>query len=398
MERRGFIKKISVGTAAYYVAANPLLEVIDRNSDLSYHTIEKIFIKKVEINYPRFVGKNAIRGNHGWGYYETVCELVTNQGARGWNVPLWNKALAETREYVIGKKVSDLFSPSVGLIDSMAAYWDIALHDLAGNILNKPVYELMGAKIPKPSLCYSGMIYFDDLTSFYNKPAGVDIILKECQFDYDLGYRQFKLKIGRGNKWMTKTAGIKRDIEVTKLVANAFPDSDILVDANDGYSVEEFESYLKGIEGTKLFWIEEPFQESMEDYTKLKTILSEMGIETLLADGEANPDHMLLRELHKKKLIDVHLTDIQGLGYTGWRKMLPVLEKLNVYGSPHAWGTQIKTNAVAHLAVAPGNVVTIEGLTNISGDVELGDYKLECGKLIPSSSPGFGMKLLVKDY
>ena len=84
----------------------------------------------------------------------------------------------------------------------------------------------MGAIQPETTLCYSGMIYFDDLTPFYNKPAGVDIILKECQFDYDLGYRQFKLKIGRGN------------------------------------------------------------------------------------------------------LIDVHLTDIQDMGFTGWRKLMPELKKL----------------------------------------------------------------------
>lgn len=400
MLRRNFLKTFSAGAATSFLSVNPLFACVVENTELSYHTIEKVLIKNIEVSYPRHVGKNARCGNnHGVRNNVTVCELITNQGARGWGVPTWGESNIERKDYVIGKKVSDLFSPEIGLIDPLAAYSDIALHDLAGNILNKPVYELMGAKKPETTFCYSGMIYFDDLTSYYNKAAGLDIILNECQFDYDLGFRQFKLKIGRGNKCMTKSAGIQRDIDVTKLVANAFPDCDILVDGNDGFTMDEFVLYLKGIEGTNLFWIEEPFQEEIEDYKKLNSMLNDLGISALLADGEANPNHEILNELIEKKLLNVHLADIQALniGYTGWRKLLPELKDKDVFGSPHAWGTQIKTNAIAHLAGAIGNIVTIEGVTNISDDVDLGNYKLENGKLIPSSSPGFGMKLLIKD-
>lgn len=378
--------------------SNPLFSAsLDWNSsdrELETHIIEKLTVRKVRINYPRYVGKNAIRGNHGWGYDETVCELTTNKGATGWGVVLWGHSEKEVAAYVEGKKVSDLFAPGVGLTDSKAAFCDVALHDLAGKILNKPVYKLMGADKPEIVPCYSGMIYFDDLTPFYNKALGTDIILKECQFDYDLGYRQFKLKIGRGNKWMPKEAGIRRDIEVTKLVAAAFPDCDILVDGNDGYPVDEFERYLKGIEGINLFWIEEPFRETIEDYKKLKLILEDRGISTLLADGEAGPDQVFLRHLEEQKLIDVHLTDIQDLGFTGWRKIMPELKKMDILASPHAWGAQLKTNAVAHLAGAYGNTVTIEGVTCVSDDIDFGTYHLDDGKLIPSDAPGFGMEIL----
>ena len=397
MKRRNFIQTVSGGAAAAYLAANPLLGFSGAHSaqarELSEHTIDQVLTKRVRIQYPRFVSKNAIRGNHGWGYDETICEVVTNQGAKGWGVTLWGRSAEEASAHLVGKKVSEVFAPELGLIEQKGAYADIALHDLAGKILNKPVYELMGAKQPETTVCYSGMIYFDDLTPFYNQPMGVDIILKECQFDYDLGYRQFKLKIGRGNKWMPKAAGIKRDIEVTKLVAEAFPDCDILVDGNDGYPLEDFKQYLKGIEGVKLFWIEEPFRETIEDYTKLRALLKEMGIETLLADGEASPDQDFLMQLMEAKLMDVHLTDIQDIGYTGWLTLLPELQRLTVCASPHAWGSQLKPHAVAHLTGAYGNTVTIEGVTCISDDVDLGNYRLENGKLIPSSAPGFGMQL-----
>lgn len=395
MKRRSFISNVSAGTVGAYLSSNPLFSYGSGKNDLEYHTIEKVSVKKVRIVYPRYVGKNAIRGNHGWGYDETVCELVTDKGAKGWSVVLWGRSQEEAFEYVVGKTVSQLLSPEKGLLDPAAMYCDIALHDLAGMILNKPVYELMGASEPEIAPCYSGMIYFDDITPFYGKPAGVDIILKECQFDYDLGYRQFKLKIGRGNKWMPKAAGIQRDIEVTRLVAEAFPDCDILVDGNDGYPIDEFEQYLKGIQGVKLFWIEEPFRETVEDYQKLRSVLKDLDIHTLLADGEAAPDQEFLHKLIDLKLLDVHLTDVQELGFTGWRNLIPELAKKKVLASPHAWGSQIKTNLTSHLTAAYGNTATIEGVTCISDDVDFGDYSLQNGKLIPSSAPGFGMTLLV---
>lgn len=398
MQRRNFIQTISGATAATYLLANPVSSYassLNSSDELSYHTIEKVVTKKTRLSYPRFVSKNAIRGNHGTGIDETLCELTTKQGAKGWGIVRWGNAEKEVSEYLVDKKVSDLFSPAVGVTDAKVMPCDFALHDLAGKILNKPVYEMLGKVQPETTMCYSGMIYFDDLTPFYNKPAGIDIILKECQFDYDLGYRQFKLKIGRGNKWMPKEAGIQRDIEITKLVAKAFPDCDILVDGNDGYPVNEFEIYLKGIQGIKLFWIEEPFRETVEDYTKLRKILKDMGIKTLLADGEASPDQVFLRKLEEMQLIDVHLTDIQDLGFTAWRKLMPELKKLNILASPHAWGSQLKTYATAHLTGGCGNTVTIEGVTSISDQIDFGDYRLESGKLIPSSAPGFGMKLLV---
>ena len=398
MKRRNFIRTSATSAAAACLAAYPVTifagAALSDQSELDQHKIEKVLTKKVRINYPRFVSKNAIKPNHGWGYDETICELITDKGAKGWGVVLWKHSDTEVVEYLIGKKVSDLFSPAIGLIDPQAVYCDFALHDLAGKILNKPVYELMGATKPSIAPCYSGMIYFDDLTTFYTKAAGVDIILKECQFDYDIGYRQFKLKIGRGNKWMENAAGIQRDIEVTRLVAEAFPDCDILVDGNDGYPIDQFETYLRGIQGVKLFWIEEPFRETVEDYSKLRAILKNLEMETLLADGEANPDQVFLRKLEEMKLIDVHLTDPQGQGYTGWRKLMPELKTMGIWASPHAWGSQIKTNAIAHLAAAYGNTVTIEGVTCISDDFDLGDYRLENGKLIPSFAPGFGMTLL----
>ena len=70
----------------------------------------------------------------------------------------------------------------------------------------------------------TGMIYFDDLDPIDN-PAGIDKVLENCRWDYGYGYRQFKVKIGRGNKWMPAKAGLERDIDVVNAIHKAFPAS-----------------------------------------------------------------------------------------------------------------------------------------------------------------------------
>ncbi|MBE8721127.1 mandelate racemase/muconate lactonizing protein [Sphingobacterium sp. Ka21] len=364
------------------------------DKELSYHTIQSINFSSVRLQYPRLVGKNARLDLHGYGPRVETCIIHTDKGAMGWGSLRGSRRHAEdVAKELLGKKISDVFQTNIGILDAKNIPFDMALHDIAGVILNKPVYALLGQEKPIITDCYSGMIYFDDLEPAHN-PGGIDKILEECAYDYKLGYRQFKLKIGRGNRWMPFKEGLQRDIDVTKKVAEAFPDCRVLVDGNNGFSVEEFIQYMKGISGVNLFWIEEPFHETVVDYEKLRAWLKSEGISTLLADGEADWDQNLLRELIEKKLIDVHLTDIEDLGFTNWRKLMPELQRLGAQTSPHAWGSLLKTHYTAHLTGGLGNTVTIEGVSSTSDDVDLSGYKIQNGKLIPPATPGFGMQLL----
>lgn len=403
MKRRNFLHALNVGIASaafvdtklFGMPLNKLSIPTAEDKELAYHTIQSIKFSNVRLQYPRLVGKNARLDLHGYGPRVEICVLQTDKGAKGWASLRGSRREAEeVGKDLIGKKVSELFQVSVGTLNNRHFPYDMALNDLAGVILNKPVYALLGKEKPEIVDCYSGMIYFDDLEPTQN-PSGIDKILEECRYDYELGYRQFKLKIGRGNRWMSFKEGMQRDIEVTKKVAQAFPDCDVLVDGNNGFSVEEFIIYMKGISGVDLFWIEEPFHETIPDYEKLGSWLKSEGIKTLLADGEADPDQDFLKQLIERKLIDIHLTDIEGLGFTNWRKLMPELKKLGAQASPHAWGSLLKTHYTAHLTGGLGNTITIEGVSSTSDDVDLSGYKLENGKLVPSTAPGFGMPLLI---
>jgi L-alanine-DL-glutamate epimerase-like enolase superfamily enzyme len=397
MERRDFIRLTGAGMTAGFLSEDFFdFSLIPKQTDLYYHRINDIKFSTVKLSYPRQVGKNSQLDIHGFGPTSGIHSLFTTQGASGWGLNRDSeKALTEKFELIRGKNVADLITPETGIISPDIEGFDFSLYDLAGKILNKPVYRLLGKRRPETHPCYSGMIYFDDLEPA-DKPAGIDKIIEECRFDYNYGYRQFKLKIGRGNKWMEKDKGLQRDIEVTKLVHRTFPDCDILIDGNNGFTIDEFLRYMEGIDGIKLFWIEEPFHETVEDYAKLYSWLRSHNLSPLLADGEAKPDEKVLKQLGSQKIITVFLQDIASLGFTKWIRFIKEIKQMGILSSPHAWGSAIKTNYISHLSGAFGTTATIEGVTCTSDDVDLSDYRLKKGKLIPSSKPGFGMDLLKK--
>jgi len=401
MNRRSFLQTMAASSIAVMLPAAGasginLPESLNGNQpELARHKLKAVKYTQVQLRYPRLVGKNSYLGVHGTGPNVTVCTLTTDQGAEGVGLLRGNTGDAnKIFDTMKGKFVSELFSVSEGTLDEKHLAFDFCLHDLAGVILNKPVYALLGAEKPIVTGCYSGMIYFDEMEP-ENKPAGLSKVLENCQWDYDYGYRKLKVKIGRGGKWMSKDEGLKTDIAVTRMIFENFPDCDILVDGNDAFTVDYFISYLEGIEDIPLFWIEEPFRETREDYTKLKKWMVNHGLRnTLLADGEANPDRQLALELGKEQLLDVYIEDISGYGFTPWRKLAPRLKAIGMKMSPHAWGDTLKSFYCTHLAGAYGNTPAIEGVTCSSDDIDLSAYHLIKGRITPPSAPGFGMKLL----
>ncbi len=364
-----------------------------RREQLAPHRITNIEVGSVQIRWPRLVGRNARLGVHGRGPRVNVCRLTTNRGASGWGILRGSLNMANAlRNRFRNRALTEIFDPGTGVTDETALPLDFALHDLAGIILEIPVYQMLGSHGPESSPCYSGMIYFDDIEPLDN-PPGIDRVLENCRADVARGYRQLKVKIGRGNRWMPRQAGIGRDIDVTREIARTLPNITILVDANDGYTPDDMIRYLDGIGDVELFWIEEPFRENVHNFRRLKQWLRDHQRNTFLADGEANPDHTVLGQLMEQDLLDVHLIDIAGYGFTAWRRFMPGLRRQNVQASPHAWGNILKTYYVSHLARGLGNVVTVEGVTCTCDQVDFGQYRLQDGQLTPSPQPGFGMRL-----
>lgn len=361
---------------------------------LSQHTIDRVELKEIRTSYPRLHGKNAFKTYHGYGGAMIAILLYTDQGAEGWGIT--TRDPKETRECIpllTGKKITDIFFAGTGILDEAFLSCDLALHDLAGRILNMPVFKMLNPEARPEAHVYDGAIYMNDIIPEKN-PWGIDRVIQDCLDDWERGYRTLKVKIGRGFQWMSHDAGLERDIAVVRKIHEALPAAGIMVDANDGYSVEDAIAFMEGIEGIPLYWFEEPFAEDEANDTFFHQWLDRNRPGTMIADGEKRPDIAQLLSLAQKGCLDVLQPDVCGYGFTPWRKLMKPIVENGYLASPHAWGHVVKTNYCAQLAAAyPHHVPCVEGILGFTEGVDASGYSLKEGVLTIPEKPGFGMEL-----
>jgi len=382
----------------------------DRNSYdelLSGHTIVKAELLHTRQIYPRMLGKNATRGAHGFGGTQELARITTDQGAQGFGLLSRPSSIGRKlhQEFfteglddndttgLIGKNLAEIFSADTGILSEEYRTFDLPLHDLAGNILGIPVAKMINPDASEYAPAYDGAIYFTDLIPD-EAPRGIEKVLEDCAYDLALGHNGLKIKIGRSFRWMEHDEGLKRDIEVVNRIHKAFPDAVLLVDANDGYTVQDTIDFLEGINNVPLFWIEEPFREEEQNLRRLKDYLKVRRPKTLLADGESMTDMELLKDLAEKGLLDVWQPDLCYLGLTEWRRLMKEFVPKGYLAAPHAWDCVMKTCYCAHLAAAyPDHVPYIETVIGYMEGIDLSGYQLKNGVFRIPDAPGFGMKL-----
>ena len=142
---------------------------------------------------------------------------------------------------------------------------DIALWDIRGKRLEKPLWDMAGG-VGTECQAYCGGI---DLN--FSLPK----LLKSIKGYLDLGVKGVKIKIGRDD--------VKDDIERIRQVRHLIgPDISLMVDANYSMTVSEAIHAAKLFKKYNVLWFEEPIEP--DNFTGYKTIQDETGVS--LAMGE----------------------------------------------------------------------------------------------------------------
>jgi L-alanine-DL-glutamate epimerase-like enolase superfamily enzyme len=157
-----------------------------------------------------------------------------------------------------------------------------------------------------------------------------------------------------------------------------------------------------------LYWIEEPFEENADGYRRLREEMEKVGCKALLADGEARRRQAdpptayggyvqeftdRLYRLAEQKLLDLFVLDLDIVGFSRWRRVMPELVKAGVAASPHAWMWTMRTHQTAQLAAGVGNIPIVEGIPGRAPGIDYSAYKMRDGKLVMPEEPGFGFRL-----
>ena len=144
----------------------------------------------------KIAGKNSRSDVHGDKATDRMIRIYTNKGFEG----LGRCRLDEkTLSKLLGKNPLEYYKSTEHRMTGPLGSQTMPLWDLAGKILKKPVYELLGGAGPQRVPVYDGSIYFADLLPQYAEHP-MDRFKEEIDNGFNAGHRAFKVKIGRGSR------------------------------------------------------------------------------------------------------------------------------------------------------------------------------------------------------
>jgi len=278
----------------------------------------------------------------GWGSGDTG-----EMGNRNWNIKDilkvinvdLNKILkgedpSEIKE--LWKKCSSLLDIREPLFSQIFGGIDIALWDIKGKIIGKPICEILGRKRQYID-CYASAGMYQSIDNYIN----------EANELYNAGFRAYKMRPGTSPS---------KDIDIIKTIVEEFNDLKVLVDAHTWwraapkiYTNSIIFELVRELDKLGLYWIEDPLHyEDHGSYLKLRQIT-----ETLISTGENEQGPEDVKKLINKQLCDVIIVDVRLHG--GITKCLEIANLANEFGiyyAAHNFSDMISQAANAHIMLS----------------------------------------------
>jgi L-alanine-DL-glutamate epimerase-like enolase superfamily enzyme len=266
----------------------------------------------------------------------------------------------------------DLFffthATSVGAITSIAlsvidtALWDrrcraagLPLHVMAGGAQRRiPVYDTEG-----------GWLHL--------KPSEV---AENALAAKAKGFRGVKIKIGRPHV----SEDVARLSAVRKALGSAF---DIMIDANQGFTVSEAMRRARHYEALDVLWFEEPLP--AEDLNGHVLLSRSTSLPIAVGESLYHPSHF--REYLQRGACNIIQVDVGRVGgITPWLKAAHLAETFNVQVCPH-YLMEIHLG----LCCAVPNATWLEHIPQLD-DIATSRVVIQNGYAMPSNQPGLGIE------
>ena len=241
---------------------------------------------------------------------------------------------------------------------------DVALWDLLARRLDVPASLLFGAHaraVPVYGsggwVSYTSEQLADEVSSYVSR-----------------GFAGVKIKIGGGEDC---------DIERVRAVRQAIgPARKLMVDANQGLTLERALRLARRLEDCCLDWFEEPFpKDDLESYARLAS-----ATDIPLAAGEREFGVPPFRRLVAARSISVVQPDLlRAGGVTGWRLVAGLADAHLLRVAPHFY-----REYDVHLAAAQPNLIAIESFDWLDDLLE-SPFEVRDGLAVVPNRPGFGV-------
>jgi len=201
---------------------------------------------------------------------------------------------------------------------------DIALWDVIGKSVNKPIHALIGGAFRTSVSPYA--------TGFYRVANGnyPDDAISEAHGYIDAGFSAFKLKIG---------FGIEQDIQFVRAIRKAVGDDvRIMADANGAYNVAAARRIIKATEDCDVYFFEEMLPpEDWQGYKEIKNLSK-----AFIAAGEQLFGKKGYQPWLSASALDIIQPDLcSSGGITECKKIAAMAQAHNTMMVPHVWGSGI---------------------------------------------------------
>ena len=302
--RREWIRNVSLSAAGLALA--PFTSLVDglraAGSLIPAIKITKIKIHRIRQKLQEPMGYCCSRipfGMESTG--ANVIEVETDQGITGWGDGSWGgDTLRRTPEMVVGRspfEVEAIYEEmgGHGRVVSEPGGLDIALWDIIGQALGKPISSIFGKQYRTRVMPYASAGYRKD---WPDTAAG--FAEEERYWSHEMGYRALKMKTGYGPEL---------DVEIIGAVREAIgPNIKLGIDSgtpgiyDDGTAV----GLGRQLEEFNLEYWEEPIEKwDLEGYARLKN-----SLRIPLASGEALPIDWVIKNYIDGNYVDIVQPDI----------------------------------------------------------------------------------------
>jgi D-galactarolactone cycloisomerase len=248
---------------------------------------------------------------------------------------------------------------------------DIALWDLQARRAQQPLWRLFGGTSPRVKVYASGL----------NPDRPADIAATRR----NEGYRAFKLKVGFGNE---------RDVANVAALRDALGDGvDLMVDANQAWTVETAIEMARALEPFYIGWLEEPLRAD-RPWSEWQALREQTGIALAAGENLAGDDGF--DAALSANVLSVVQPDIAIWG--GFTRGVPVARRILAAGArfcPHWLGGGIGLLASAHAlaAVGGGGMLEVDANPNPLRSATCGPLaSVIDGATVLSNRPGLGVE------
>ncbi|MBT3770804.1 MAG: mandelate racemase/muconate lactonizing enzyme family protein [Acidiferrobacteraceae bacterium] len=279
-------------------------------------------------------------------------------------------------------------------IEALSAI-DIALWDIMGKSLGRPVHALLGGAFRNQVKAYGTGCYYPDF--FADTPKMLAALESEAQQLKESGLRAVKIKIG--------LLPIEIDGQRVDLVRQIFgPGFPLMIDANHAYNATSATRMGRRVQSNEILWFEEPV--TPEDHAGYQQVRSALNIP--IAGGECEFTRYGFRDLIEDCVDIVQLDLCCAGGFTEWQKISALASIFSKPILPHVWGSGIAVAAALQaLATAPPcphtahpvalqnePMIEFDRTPNpIRDDLLQQPFRLENGYLAVPTGPGLGVDI-----